>query len=82
MWVGGRKLFDGTWIWLDGTEFSYKNWASGEPSNNDGKEDAILINSQYEVSKEGNMEWNDAPNDVDLKNFQWLSGFLCQYKAF
>merc|ERR1719295_2266972 len=29
MWIGGRLV----WQWLDGTEWSYENWAEGEPNN-------------------------------------------------
>ena len=32
-WLGGRKD-NGTWIWLDGQNFSYTNWAKGIKNNN------------------------------------------------
>ncbi len=60
------------WIWLDGTEFSYKNWAPNEPSNHRGAEDTIVINWH------GSGKWNDGTND-DLTH---INGFICQYKAF
>jgi len=76
VWVGAKKMNDGSWIWLDGTEFSYTYWAPGEPNNYEG-EDYILIN--WVNGRRGMMDWNNAHNDVDLK---WVNGFLCQYKAF
>lgn len=88
VWVGAKRLQDGTWIWLDGTEFSYKNWAPNEPDDSHGKEDNILINwrsdGQYKDSKPG--LWNDAIKRLidelhDAELFP-LQGFVCQYKAF
>ncbi len=80
VWVGGRKLnHDDGWVWLDGTEFSYKNWQPGEPNNVGGEEDFIQINWIYQHGKKGKMYWNDAPNDIPL---DYVAGFLCQYKAF
>ena len=88
VWVGAKKLQDGTWIWLDGTEFSYKNWAPGEPNNNKKGEDNILIrwegDGRYKDSKPG--LWNDAIkkliDDLPDRHKFPLQGFVCQYKAF
>ena len=88
VWVGAKKLQDGTWIWLDGTEFSYKNWAPGEPNNRKRGEDNILISweadGRYKDSKP--WFWNDAIkkfiDDLPDRNKFPLQGFVCQYKAF
>ena len=77
VWVGAKKLNDGGWMWLDGTEFSYKNWAPGEP-NDFPHEDLILIN--WEKGRKGKMEWNNASNYEWVLSF--VNGFLCQYRAF
>ena len=57
VWVGAKRLLDGTWIWLDGKEFSYKNWAPKEPNNHQKKVDSILIrwisDGKYKTSKPG-----------------------------
>ena len=88
IWVGAKRLQDGTWIWLDGTEFSFKNWAPNEPNNRKAKEDNILISWQshaiYKDLKPG--LWNDATKRFidelpDAEKFP-LQGFVCQYKAF
>ena len=88
VWVGAKRLLDGTWIWLDGKEFSYKNWAPKEPNNHQKMEDSILISwisdGKYKTSKPG--LWNDASKGdtngklPDSTNF--VQGFICQYKAF
>ena len=31
MWLGAQKN-DGSWSWIDGTQWNYTNWESGEPS--------------------------------------------------
>ena len=83
VWVGGKKLYDGHWIWLDGTKFSYKNWAPGEPNNSPnngagvGMEDSIVINWKG-YRQNAKMEWNDSP----ANHFHYINGFLCQYRAF
>lgn len=69
---------DDSWIWLDGTEFSYTNWAPDEPNNTqhlgEGVEDSIMINWDHDDKIGG---WNDAP-----KVYTFSTGFICQYKAF
>ena len=32
-WLGGRKDINGTWIWSDGQNFTYTNWAKGINNN-------------------------------------------------
>ena len=75
VWVGARTLSDGSWIWLDGTEFSYTNWKANEPSNDFGKEDSIVINW------DGNGKWNDITSSHP-KPMHHVNGCICQYMAF
>uniref|UniRef100_A0A669CM10 C-type lectin domain-containing protein n=1 Tax=Oreochromis niloticus TaxID=8128 RepID=A0A669CM10_ORENI len=42
-WVGGRKN-ETVWMWSDGSQFDFINWASGEPNNSGGGEDCMMIN--------------------------------------
>ncbi len=33
-WIGGYdKFLNNNWFWLNGQEFTYQNWESGEPDN-------------------------------------------------
>ena len=45
---------EGTWKWVTGEEFSYSNWASGEPNGENEKEDYAMFYEKYEDGK-----WND-----------------------
>ncbi|KAM3925298.1 hepatic lectin-like [Leptodactylus fuscus] len=59
-WIGLHDMDEeGTWIWVDGTNFkdSYKSWKKGEPNDNDGNEDCVHMWSFG--------EWNDVHCDYD-----------------
>ncbi len=56
-WIGATDLaVEGTWVWVDGTPFTFTDWWSGEP-NNVGNEDYLA----YDL-RSGAWAWNDAPN--------------------
>lgn len=88
VWVGAKRLQDQSWIWVDGTEFSYKNFAPNEPNNSNGREDGILINwitSNGEGVNSKPKKWNDGNKKLLDELFpenQSVYGFICQYKAF
>lgn len=57
-WIGGYQTStdvepNGNWAWITGEEWSYTNWARGEPSNRNGSEHFL----QFYGGRGG--EWND-----------------------
>ena len=66
-WIGGSRQGD-SWTWTDGSVFNYTNWNTGEPNNENGQEDSIMLHW------DGTGVWNDAGRD-------WLlGGYICQYE--
>jgi len=58
-WLGATdQLVEGSFQWIDGTSWSFTNWASGEP-NNWGNEDFLAMDL-----RSGIWAWNDAPDNL------------------
>ena len=42
LWLGATdEEVDGKWIWSDGREMTFTNWAQGQPDNTHGKETCL-----------------------------------------
>ena len=71
VWIGGTdEDSEGNWHWINGDDFSYTNWYSGEPNNyaeGGGSENYMGL-----LGRTG--QWNDAANDNP-----YISGFICEY---
>merc|ERR1719250_54490 len=66
IWLCPHDLHqEGQWTWTDGTEFSYSNWAKGEPNNHGNNEDCMEIASPTSEEK----QWND---DVCTKQAKFV----------
>jgi len=54
LWLGGSdKTTEGSWVWSDGSTFSFTNWGPGNPNNNvvingkDYSQDCLTVNYGY-----------------------------------
>ncbi|XP_048016051.1 C-type lectin domain family 4 member E-like [Megalobrama amblycephala] len=57
VWIGLNDLeIEGNMKWVDNTPLNQGFWMSGEPNNNDGNEDCVIMNP---IPNLGN--WNDIP---------------------
>jgi len=67
LWLGaGRERISNTWLWVDGSPFSFHNWRKNEPNNFDGIEDCL------ELWKDDYV-WNDNGCSKRMK-------FVCKKK--
>ena len=73
-WIGGfrldpQPLNTTVFAWVDGSNFEYTNFASGEPNNNVGEEFCL------QTGFRDFGEWNDEPCSNYKGN---VKGFVCQ----
>ena len=62
VWTGGHQNSAGTWVWSDGSRWSYADWYPGEPNNAGGDEDYLeIITLNYPTAKYKG-KWNDHRN--------------------
>ncbi|KAK2863322.1 hypothetical protein Q5P01_002855 [Channa striata] len=53
-WIGGSDAEqEGTWLWSDGTRFTYSYWCRGEPNNSNRRQNCLQINHK------GSKCWDD-----------------------
>jgi len=74
-WIGGTdQATEGTWIWVDGTPWSFTDWWAGAPDDPTGDEDFTA----YDL-RGGNWAWNDAPNDLTAAGFpDYAQGYVAE----
>ena len=79
-WSGGFNINGKNWEWVTREDFSYTNWAEGEPNNDLGNE--------YILSLYNSGEWNDCPAEgithipgMDFFNVK-NSGFICEWESY
>ena len=77
--IGAERIdnADG-FAWITGEEFSYTNWAPGEPNNENGHEDYCMIYGKNEEKLEPGL-WNDMSRD-SLENYRFA--FICEWDQY
>lgn len=74
LWLGAQKNSNQTFEWITGESFQYSYWLSGEPNNEGGNENYLVM---FLVS--GQWVWADVPNDVSPYYGADKVGFVCEY---
>ena len=57
-WIGAKRNGN-TFLWTDGSEFSFENWKPGQPNNQGGNEDCVEFDS--DPGQSWHNQWNDSP---------------------
>lgn len=71
-WLGATdQAIEGTFVWVDGTPFSFTDWWSGEP-NNANNEDFLAMDLHA-----GTWAWNDAPDNLGTL-YGFARGYLLE----
>ncbi len=74
---GTDAAMEGTWLWTDGSPFTYTNWRAGEPSNGGPTyvENCLVI----EGSKTPDDTWDDRPCDPSQIATSGSFPYVCAY---
>ena len=79
-WIGGTKLGDGSWIWIDGSVWSYENWeTSPEEQQQEQEHDSLAMIKHDENARNG--VWYGFHRDTNILPPSDV-GYVCQYLAF
>ena len=74
-WIGGTDLAtEMTWLWFDGTAFTYTNWRTGEPNDGNGNfpEDCAIIEGDQGGT------WDDRPCVTGMVGPVGEYAYLCE----
>lgn len=79
MWIGAYPQ-NGTFKWVTGEDFSYTNWASGEPNNVFNMQNAVMMYTNKASFPAGT--WNDENGSGrDWPGYQLSTiGFICEWE--
>ena len=72
--IGAEKTGD-HFSWITGEDFSYTNWAPGEPNNENGNEKYCMIYGKSPEGVESGL-WNDM-SEESLNNYRFA--FICEW---
>lgn len=76
VWLGGTRQADGSFTWLDGSPVTLREWAAGEPNNQDGNEACLGI-----LRYHGGAALYDLPDDPGATYPSDYLGFVMQTKG-
>lgn len=74
LWLGAKRESDNNFAWITKETFSYTSWLSGEPNNEGGNENYLvmfLVNDQW--------VWADVPEDLSPYYSEAQVGYICEY---
>ena len=74
LWLGAVKGSDQYFDWISGESFAFSDWLSGEPNNEGGNENCLVM---FEVK--GRWVWADVPSDLSPYYGADKVGFVCEY---
>lgn len=75
LWLGAVKGADQSFKWVTGESVTYTNWLAGEPNNEGGNENCLVM---FDV--QGGWVWADVPNDLSPYYGADKVGFVCEYE--
>ena len=81
-WIGGLCLANGSWVWNDGSAWSYENWEENVPDGINGNEFYLRIKNgdqKYTQWTAHDGKWNDTANAGDDEVPLSTYGFICEY---
>ena len=80
-WLGGYRNSTNEWVWVDGTQFNYTNWASGRPDNFGGREDKLIIARTQSPIGARPGQWDDVFDTINTDgDSYWRSiGFIIEW---
>ena len=75
-WLGGtNEKSQGSWVWSDGSPFSYTAWGPGQPDNAGGREHCL------ETNWWGAGQWNTFDCSSTVSSTHHAQKFICKIAA-
>ena len=74
LWLGAVRNSKQNFEWITDEEFSFTRWLSGEPNNEGGNENYLVM---FRVNEQ--WVWADVPNDVSPYYSEDYVGFVCEF---